>query len=365
VFVVRFVRPGSAFLVKEQVLFRCLFSIRAATAVLAAWFVLCCVLRFHFTGREHNKENELLITPESLILGEILENDSFIWPINFYNNTDETLHVDKFVTSCSCTTINPERIEISPRSFATCYANMNLMLNPTGVSSHEEVSIEVEPVLRGKARYRFSIAGKVQRVLVFDSQFIDFGSVREKEPLLKSLRVSSMHLLKGVDVQCKSEEWSSSTIKEFGSKAFIVNLSCKNKLPSGAFHSEIIIRPISADGVLGPGYKINVQGFVLPGFKMSPPGLIIGSKAVGMSVDESVSIVATTEKKMKILTAYADRSDTSICLSEKSSNNFTVRQLISSEGRQRRTITISILTEDDEQRTIAFPIEYFGLRQQP
>ena len=242
--------------------------------------------------------------PKQLDFGERTEGDEFKWTFTILNRSHSAIRINRFWTSCDCTTVEPDQITIGPGK----RAELTATIKPRA-QSNEAVSQQIV-VLKGlngdtsQPVFVAQMRGRVKQL--FD---LDPSSPTFVDPVVRGIESPTLHIKatptveKGsVRVEADSEISARVSRSDTGYDIFL-RLKPKQSGPwSGSFHLVVENRA----GVVVGKQVVAIAADVIDRVHAEPSTFNFGVMAVGSVVERSISFKSAARESFTIDSSTAD-----------------------------------------------------------
>ena len=162
------------------------------------------LLLIAFSTSNQKSRSPLFVKPASLNFGAVPANPKFAWSVPVQNRSKERIVLDAIKTSCSCTVIGSQKIDLEPGQTRTIDLTLDLTGKTTQGRSPRPFGVTI--IAESSAShlsYQWTLEGKVLDVIQLSSRRIDLGELIRGRPSVMGTRieVSTTSPLNRVDAQ--------------------------------------------------------------------------------------------------------------------------------------------------------------------
>jgi hypothetical protein len=322
--------------------------------------------------REAREPDEgLYVSPQHLDIGEVWENPAFKWEVPIENHTTKDIHIDGFLPSCTCLSIEPPSLVVPARESATVTLTLNLMLTSRKNADlqSKEVDVGFAPHLSEglPSHAGWMLTGRVRRVLKLEPRTIYFetGLVRGQPFTAQSVQVTSFAPLEKLAAQCDPLHGTVVVERRAGTAdAFHVAVTPRANLPAGPFRFEVMLEPKSGGNATLPTVTIPVEGKIVEDIQAVPDFLLFGAQQTGTSGKQTVILRSASQKRFTVEVIKPIPEGVAVEPSEDAGENgkaFYISQRFSKQGKQEDNILFSIRTTDGNSSTVTIKVLNIGL----
>lgn len=258
----------------------------------------------------------LVVSPESLNIGTVAEQDKLEWDLPISNVSAHAVTISRFERECYCTKIQPESLTIPAHTTSTVHFTIDpTNLAPASTTELDQreinigISINVRAIIQEDGRVS---AGHVDwRLTAMMQQYltvlprkvsIDTPIVRESEfsPIL--IQVTSREPVKGLQLRSSSSDFVLNMLTRDDStrQTFEITVTPVPTIPLGRIECDLFITPVLADGTLGHRKTVPIIGTVVEDIALVPPRFNFGRIQLGLLSSGEVTISSRTNKPFVI-----------------------------------------------------------------
>lgn len=313
----------------------------------------------------------LVVADRFLNLGEVWEDPALAWTITVTNSSEETVHVEDFVTTCNCVSVEPKSLVLPPGEAANVRVTFNFTLTPSRrhpITDEEDVEVGVAPVIRnGWAQERgWTFRARVRRLLRVNPRLLDLGTdlVKGGPILPRKVVVTSKITLAKLLAHCDPAVGDVQVTPVPGqSNSFSVAVTPSARLPGGNFRFDVMLKAVQPGGASLPPVKLPVTGVVQSEVQALPAALAFGVQPVGSQIREVVVLSSLRNRAFDIESIQTTSESTRVEAFEeaKSGRAFRIVQTIAAPGKHQHTVTFSVRTADKQVATARLRLTYIGV----
>lgn len=318
-------------------------------------------------GTQRQAESRLVAA--QLDFGEVWEDDKFRWTIPVTNEGQESVTIKDFVSTCTCSGIEPRSLVIPAGE--TRDVRVTLDLRPTKDVRFDlapfRFAIDVVPHLEaGKAKW--NLRGKVRPAVRFNRPVVDFGLRSEWAAPWPAQRVAVLAAPEVAELTASSGNpaFQAEVMRSSEKKGrFELVVRPGKELPCENYTFEVLVTPKLSDGkALGP-QRVAVRGSVVRDIYASTPQVVFGARPVGETAEETLTLSSHVGQAFRVVRVVSSLIGLQVteCAKTSSPTNpaYLLRQRITSAGEQAGTVTFSCRTADDRLAEVVFAVSYHGL----
>ena len=129
--------------------------------------------------RGYSPDTAIVISSEQLDFGDVESQSDFVHPVLIRNRSSKEVQITGFKTSCDCTSVQPDKFVLAPRTERQVSFRMNLGVRPAIHAGKMEYPFQVHfaPMVDGQSsRQNWLLSGRVLRKLVANEPEVWLGS---------------------------------------------------------------------------------------------------------------------------------------------------------------------------------------------
>lgn len=250
--------------------------------------------------------SRLSVKPEDCSIGEVWAQTDLKWQMTIHNPTHEQVVVRKFVTTCTCTHVDPSSIVVPPLGQATATITLDTTQQPMregdGSAKVRNFEVEVRPIvdglLAGQRHRSWKVAATVKTPFRFEKSIVDFQrsdgpivSGRPEPPQrvklyasfpLTDLEVSDPGGFVDVDIERLDKS----------GQAFELRVQPSDKLAPGRYLTDLHVVAVSPEHGKLPALMLRVLLPVENDVVCIPNTLAFGTQPISTSRDETVTLMS-------------------------------------------------------------------------
>jgi hypothetical protein len=316
--------------------------------------------------------NEGLTIPDSYLdFGDVWEDPGFRWKLLLENPTEKNIQISRFESSCTCLSIQPKSIVISPGERAFVEMTLDLAFKHAEEADLpiRDFTVRIIPYVRGGLPnlQGWVVRGRVRspikmspRSIYFWQELADGGPIAPKRVTITS------HLpVQGLEILSESQFISTKLSKKANDpQAFELDVFPPSSLPSGPFTFAIFVYAIRPDGTRLPPSSLQVSGFFQGWIEALPSHIAFGPRRKGEKVEETILLRSSMGKGIHLEGINTSAKELTVEPLPKGSKGevaFRLVQLISREGAQRNLLEFILGGTTGESQRIPITITYFGV----
>lgn len=273
-------------------------SVLAATLLVFAWsYWLRSVANVDRVSRQEEQPAVELL-PGCQDFGEVWETQCFSWQLRFRNPTGQPIRIEQFRSSCECTSLPTQPLELPPGSTASVPFCVDL--RRLGYFDDEPVRVVRFGVsgfvcAAGQApkEYHWVVSGRARRYLNyprslgFNEELVCgiHGSPREV-PIQAAIPLSTLRL-KRLPIGWTGEVHQSAKTSNHYSLRLVPLVTSP-----GVFRDTVELELQDEQGSLLPTQELRVQGIATERIELFPREIFGGAQAVGTRVRSSLFITS-------------------------------------------------------------------------
>jgi hypothetical protein len=316
----------------------------------------------------------LVVAPGCLDFGPAWETSQFHWVLPIENRHRTDVEIEDFVTSCTCSKVEPRSLSIPAGQTREVSLTINLTAGPKGNESKAgewAFTVGIRPKIRGEnpsaIREAWTLRGTVRKLLSLDQPLVDFGRQSELAlPLpMRRIRVVSAIPLKGLSARMGADFLPVSVQQASeGGDEFDVTVLCPVGLPVGAVRRDIILAAQldSGEEIIKP---LPVLGQIVADVQTDPPEVLLGARFVGGVAQESLSLYSLARRPFEIVFKTVEGEGLSLeemaPLQPGEPATFRVRQQILKEREQTGKVVFRVRPAGGREIEIVVPVSYHGV----
>jgi hypothetical protein len=295
------------------------------------------------------------------------------------NNSDADLRIDRFMTSCNCTSISPASLTIPAKASRELRATLNLV--PKGRESRSaqsrEFSVHIAPVIPGvtETTLRWRLRGLVKRGFeVSSSDFIVTEPYIAAEPF-PATWINMRCLWPADDVRVSVHDRTVAKVQvsefEVSTGRFRVQFQPNSELTTGRYKVTLHVESRMAQKTTATS-EMNVSFRVTTDVQLTPDRVLFGRVKVGSMREETVRIANGSGAPLEIASVFVPPDSGVIVEPYKSAsteNTWRVRQesltAANVETRVVFQVHLGNLGEQPRIEHITLPVCYEGYGNDP
>jgi hypothetical protein len=320
-------------------------------------------------GTEQSQEviGGLVIPSESLDMKEVWEAKDIVWRLPIQNRTSGDIEIQKFLSSCGCTAVEPSRLTIPAGETRT----VNLLIDLTHRRVEEyalerrPITISIQPITSAARRVNpaaWQIHGIVRSRVTLDAQTVHFGHQAVRgEPAVKRRVLATVHVpCQLLDVRVNPLV-ATATIKrrQDDPQRYEITIGVNPELPPGNFQTNAKISVVGPNGDSELAFTLPIIGTMQPEVRLLPARVFLEPKEVGKIAEAIVTLQAPTDARVAVDHIEIDdpelRVEPVTIDGIPAGRAYRLRQQVTKEGEQTSTARFVIRKLD--QRLLTLPIE--------
>lgn len=310
------------------------------------------------------RHSVLSVPPDMLDFGEAWVQPDFAWTLPVTNTSSHPVEVAKIVTSCSCTSVEPEAFVVDVGETVPVHLTLDLRKQaPEGGEPMRRFEVTIAAVVADSdSRIEWSLSGVTKSRIEVTPGSIALGRWSEREqPTPRVLRVSLLQPTSTLTAECPCEfvDVSVTIGDQPIGNADEYELQMLAKSASvGSIDSELQLHAIAADGSPFPAYRIPVNGQVVRDVQPIRPSETLGVLTAGSRFQTRVELRSLTDSEFEVLTATCSGEGVQVQAEPGSSTVFNVSGVTNGLGMQDIDIQFTVRHTDGDSYPITVPIRY-------
>jgi len=314
----------------------------------------------------------LEVARDSLSFGEPFEQEDFAWTIRIANRAEEKRRIVKFETSCGCTSVVPDQLEIPPGESR----DVTLHLSFSGITSRledspvpfalalvpklemgEEVVSGAGWIVRGAVRCFVEVT---PRSIAFDGGDAVVGTMARNgiaavRPGRGVARVELASRPKGgFEVELTSVAGSA--------REYQLRITPRADLPVGRFSEGVQLRPVLDNGTSLPLLFVGLRGEKLPDIEATPSVVNFGLVQHGEQLERRIVLRSRQGNRILVRDASVDGKATMVTIEGNAATEWRdqealrVRTRFTAYGATQDTVHVLADTEGGEVVRVTIPV---------
>jgi hypothetical protein len=296
----------------------------------------------------------LTVAAADLDFGEVWEAEEFAWPLPIRNETSKDIKIVDFFKSCTCFEVNPRSLTVPAHQTKTVQLTLDLTNRSeaeTGLQSRLFLN-EITPQLeKGKFPHEpgWQLHGLVRSRITLDNLAVHFGEApvhgQASVPyrVLAKVHVATEKLeitvhpdLALVQVRRRDDDPSQ----------FEISVAPRSDLPVGRFEGRVKIDLLTPSGDRLSGISLPIEGQVQSEIRPLPARLLLGSGALGKSLEGFVVLQVPSGMEMVVKQIETESADVQVewvtMNGSPDGRTFRITQQISKEGDQSSIVHFTV-----------------------
>ena len=305
-----------------------------------------------------------LAVPEDLLdLGTVWETDAYDLTLPIENLESFPVTVEKFGSSCTCISINPDSFTIDPGGRRDVQLKLDLTAKKDW-DAKDETTVRLWPIVKvgpegGDRRGpEWMIHARCRRAFtVPGSTFLGRCSELAQPIPPQNIPITVLVPLESLTATCDLAGFATS-IETISEKSRLLRLTATSSLPVGAFKGMVILRPALAGGNLLPIRRIRFNGTIVSDVELDPLAVQVGGRHLKESFEELVSLRSLTKKVVTVICVEADGEG--LFVTPEGGQRYRVRQVVCQPGTQLNHVRFTVESGGNHS-TVELPVVYTGL----
>ncbi len=318
------------------------------------------------------------LVPSSLDFGEAVEDSQFKWTIQIANQSSKDIKIERFLSSCSCTSLEPETVRVPANGKAQVQVTLDLRYGRSEGEKPTQRDFEVAlaPILTGSNRLPpdWRIYGKVRRLLTVPRVIRLPGPFVSGERFELQTAAMFVEKLVGKVAAYCDPSFAAVAVHETekhaddrGARLFEAKFLLSDSLAIGKHKFPVKLQPLGLNGQIYPPVNVSVEvqvaGFVRP----VPEELLLGVRRVGEIVEQTVIFERLSSSAEFEISGYEWLSaaiHSPVEEKDKGASRFRIRVSISELGPQSEQLFfIARRTDRSGTAKILIWIHYHGVKE--
>lgn len=336
------------------------------TVLLAITLATLYFLYTQFTSRAQY-DQMLAVAPEELNFGIAWEQSEFPWTVSIRNTSSRQLVIADFGKSCTCALIEPKTLILEPGTTHQLQLTLNLKRTTSPDSSESPFAIEIVPYERLKnsevrALNSLRVQGRVRYAIRYLTDPV-FGTHSVDSQPLYPLRILVEPLvpLANLAVTCSDSRFRVNVEHVVDERPlYVLLISAVSQLPIGPILFDVMITPEFPGGERLPVLVLPVTGRIVEDIQGSLPSVIFGSRSVGDSLEETITLTSITGQEFTVDSWEAQLPGLKVEPSTELPNSFRLRQNVLASGQQMGFVIFK-LSKSGKKHAVKIPVHYHGI----
>lgn len=314
----------------------------------------------------------LVIDQYALNLGEVWEDQAFQRSIKVENKGSETVRVEG--ASCACTglKIEPPQFDLSPGASREVRVTLNLSNPPGNGPAPRPLSaaLHLRYSTPGKDTAQDPVGefhGTVKPALLAQPVWNLGICSKASGPIERHYEIVAATPLASLDVDIPPNPWRLQVmVRPRADRAGVYNIHVRAADPAatGSLHTEVLLRPRTADGTPIPPKPIVVEAEVsATDARTAPTELYFGGARMGTVVESRVVVTAISGQEVRVERVEPSGPDLEVFPVD-GVNEFRVKQRVMRVGAISNTVWFSVHTKTGVER-VSLPVEVVGVEPAP
>lgn len=309
----------------------------------------------------------LAVPSEQLNFGTAWEQPQFPWTLTIRNTSSRRVDIEYFSKTCTCAVIEPKSLTLEAGESRDLHLTINLKRTRIPESAESPFAIEIVPFERletgpARALNSFQVEGRVRYAIQYLS-VPELGTHSEDAQPLPAVRLGLQSLLRLANLAVASTD-SRFKVKVDGAidpgHSFALVVSPNERLPVGPIQFDVTITPELPGGERAPALVVPVRGRIVGDIQASPLSVIFGSRPVGESLEETITLTSLTGQEFTVEKWDAQLPGLSVERATELANTFQIRQRVLAAGQQSGNI-LFVISKRGKKGTVSIPVHYHGL----
>ncbi len=308
----------------------------------------------------------LMVPLNSLDIGEVWEEQKFVWNLPVRNLTSNAIEIREFSTSCSCTAIEPSRLAIPPGEAATIKLTIDLTHRPYAEegAARRPFNLSVHPIITRTRRNLpgWEIHGTIKSRVTLDAKSVHFGD----QPIHGQPAVTRK-VLATVHVPCRELEVTVNPLiatatvhrSEDDPARFEITVAATPSLNPGIFQTDAKINIVESNGKHTLAFSLPIFGTMRSEVRLLPERILLEPRAIGETADAIVTLHAPADANTVIDHIETDdpglQAEATVIPGIPARHAFRVRQRVLKEGEQ--SVTARFVLRGSNGKLITLPVE--------
>lgn len=316
-----------------------------------------------------------MVVPEDrLHFGEVWEDKKFVWELPIENRQEHEVTVKDFVTTCTCTTVEPRSLTIPAGESRALHLTLDLTAERSKLPESEwrDFEVWVRPVL-DKSNQRqagedvWKVRGRVRTAIRFEQTVLDFGRHSEAaQPLSpQKVLVTSFVPLQSLTAFANSDKVRVQVVSDPAAPGRQYELTVSVlELPTGPIQYQIDVFPRLGDGTSVVGKSLPVSGRIVSDIQASPSEATFGARSVGETAEELLTLQSLTNRRFEVTSVKAEGDGLAVerlPVESGGSPTFRVKQSIAKAGEQHGRVVFGVRTAEGKDSEFVVSVSYLGL----
>lgn len=292
----------------------------------------------------------LVVDAKALDFGTVWEDAAFAWTLPLHNYSGRDIHIERFITSCHCVAIEPPSLHLPAGGEATLRLTLDLRAaqGTADAKAGRAFAIDIAPIIEGVSGTGWKVTGRVRPVLSVTPELVDFGHelIRGQPIPPRTIKVVAYTPLQSLTVTCTATFAEVHTRRLADPKqpnSYAVTITFHKDMPAGQYRAKVQLTATTATGQKAPPVVVPIQGRVVNYVKAVPAKLILGARAVGETVEETVTLQSYTGEVFAVERIDCGSENISIAPIAKSANTYQVKTHITRQGSQTEEVIFAVV----------------------
>ncbi len=257
----------------------------------------------------------LVVDPADLDIGDTWDHNLLPWRFTIHNPTSKDVHISRFHTDCSCTSIEPTSLTIPARGSAPVVANLKLQdaSTPSRERKDEAVNgtlkrpfaVRIAPTIDGAAPVQagWRLTGQITPLLTASPRLLTLsdGYVRGQPFPEQKIHLKAHTNLRDITVTCPERYGRVTTTRTAATDdQWDVTFTLAPTLPAGELMFDLQITAVPSDQTKLPAATIPVRGHLHEDVYVFPPNLFLGVRGLGQTVVETIQLRSFSGKPFEV-----------------------------------------------------------------
>ena len=317
-------------------------------------------------------EQVLVVDVEHLDFGEVWVRHDFHWTLPIRNTSSRDIRIASMITSCGCTSVEPESIVVPARSEVPVELSLDLRPSNSAPSAQLRRPFSVRVMARtdspSTSSAQWRIEGVVRTPIAFSPSVVDFEqSLVEGMPFdARTVRVGCNEPVERLVVDCDPNlaVVDCTRLAESDSERFAIRVLPADDLPVGDHEFDVSVQAILADGTSTPTILLPVRARILDDIRVLPELSHLGVLEVGSEVEETLRLESRRGAAFSVESAKPDSDKVTIARLERVSPTAWVCMLrcrVASEGETSAPVRFAVRYESGGQSEVCAVVRWRGI----
>ena len=250
----------------------------------------------------------VMLTASRLDFGKPWADSKFQWDLVIHNSGSQKAKIEGFRSSCRCTKIEPESIDVPAHGQANI--KLSIDLSPRDQSEAAEFvrdfEVSVTPVVKAMSIKPWRVHGQILAPIIATPSHADFGSTCIKDVSFAPMTVKLTPAFKAKNITAKCDALNAGvTVNRDASdgNSFLLRISPNSGLPTGYFRFPVQIMVEDESGKNLPPYPFYALGEVVTDIYSLPCVVDFGVVAKQQQKQCTITLQSRLGTKFHIVSA--------------------------------------------------------------